>query len=71
MSSNIEKLYYACGSFRDALFHFVTTRKQMYTRYDLHDAEKERILDFERERVKSRYLRLKELIEICENELKE
>ena len=69
MTKDLKDLFYACGGFRDALFHFLVAREQMYHRYELIGSEKERIMDFERERVRSKFFKLKEIIEECEEEL--
>lgn len=73
MKSTEEELYYACMSFCESFFHFMCEENKDYNRkmfgYGLYDEDTcQRIMEFERERVFSKFLRLKEVVLKMDNE---
>ena len=70
MDKNMEQLYYSCIRFCESFTHLICEEQKMQTA-SVDDYTRYRVMEFERERLKSAYERLINSVEKCEKELQE
>lgn len=72
MSSAEEDLYYCCMGFCEAFFHYMCVKEKInaHHRFGVYDIEELEVFErFERDRLSSKFHRLKELVDKIDKDL--